>query len=133
MSIKTMPMPVPQTLMVAINNPEDDNRVLMTQDDHLSSLKALAEKLHLETKRPSHMEWRFQLESQRPKALETSLAVKDGCIRSWSSLKLTKSSLDFAVSKLQRHPSERLKGFGSITEALEGLRKELVSSACHFV
>lgn len=128
-----MQMPVPQALMIAVNNPKKDNSVLVTQDDHLSSLKALAEKLHLETKRPSHMEWRFQLESQKPKALEASLAVKEGYIRSWSSLKLTKSSLDFAVSKLQSHPPERLKGFGSITKALEGLRKELVSSACHFV
>ncbi|KAB5562167.1 hypothetical protein PHYPO_G00014880 [Pangasianodon hypophthalmus] len=123
MSIKTMP--VPQTLMVTLNNPDDHSSVSVTQDDHLSRLKALAEKLHLETKRPSHMEWRFQLESQRTKALETSVAVKEGQIRSWSSVKWTKSSLDFPVNKLQRHPPERLKGFGSITETLEWLRKEL--------
>lgn len=131
MSIKTMP--VPRTLTVALNKPDEDSSVAVTQNDHLSSLKALTEKLHLETKRPSHMEWRFQLESQRTKALETSLAAKEGHIRSWSSLKLTKSSLDFAVNKLQRHPHERLKGFRSATEALEWLRKELVSSACYFV
>lgn len=125
-------MPVPQTLMVALNNPEEDRNISVTQDDHLSSLKALTEKLHLETNRPSYMEWRFQLESQRTKALETSLAVKEGYIRSWSSLKLTKSSLDFAVNKLQRHPPARLKGFESVTEALEWLRKELVSFTCHF-
>ncbi|XP_053489786.1 protein FAM167A [Ictalurus furcatus] len=123
MSIKTMP--VPQTLMVTRNKPDEDSSVSVTQDDHLSSLKALAEKLHLETKRPSHMEWRFQLESLRTKALETSVSVKEGHIRSWSSLKWTKSSLDFPVNKPQRHPPERLKGFGSVTEALEWLRKEL--------
>lgn len=125
MSVKTMP--VLQTLMVTLSNKDKDYSVSVTQDDHLSSLKALAKKLHLETKRPSHMEWRFQLESQRTKALETSVTVKEGQIRSWSSLKWTKSSLDFPVNKLQRHPPERLKGFGSITEALEQLRKELVS------
>ncbi|GAA6109333.1 protein FAM167A [Tachysurus ichikawai] len=124
MSIKTMP--VPQTLMVTLTNPDENRSVSLTQDDYLSSLKALTEKLHLETKRPSHMEWRFQLESQRNKALQTSVAVKEGHIRSWSSLKWTKSSLDFPVNKLQRHPPERLKGFGSITKALEWLRKELM-------
>lgn len=131
MSIKTMP--VSQTLMVALSNRHGDNSVLDTQDDHLSSLKALAKKLHLETKRPSYMEWRFQLESQRTKALEPLVAVKEGHMRSWSSQKLTKSSLDFAVNKLRRHPSERLKGFGSITETVDWLRTELVSFACHFV
>lgn len=133
MSVKTMP--VPQTLMVTLNNPDEDTSVSVTQDDPFSSLKALAEKLHLETKKPSHMEWRFQLESQT-KALETSVAVKEGHVRSRSSLKLTKSSLDVAVNTLQRYPessSERLKGFASITEAVEWLGKELVSSACHFV
>ncbi|KAK2843525.1 hypothetical protein Q7C36_011740 [Tachysurus vachellii] len=124
MSIKTMP--VPQTLMVTLTNPDEDRSVSLAQDDYLSSLKALTEKLHLETKRPSHMEWRFQLETQRNKALQTSVAVKEGHIRSWSSLKWTKSSLDFPVNKLQRHPPERLKGFGSINEALEWLRKELM-------
>ncbi|KAI5102487.1 protein FAM167A, partial [Silurus meridionalis] len=118
-------MSVPQTLRVTLKNPDENSSGSVIQDDHLSSLKALTEKLHLETKRPSHMQWRFQLESQRPKALDTSVAVKEAQIRSWSSLKWTKLSVDFPINKLQRHPSERLKGFGSVTEALEWLRKEL--------
>ncbi|XDV42718.1 hypothetical protein PO909_011335 [Leuciscus waleckii] len=32
------------------------------QDDHLSSLKALTEKLKLETRKPSSLDWRAQLE-----------------------------------------------------------------------
>ncbi|XP_053366164.1 protein FAM167A [Clarias gariepinus] len=123
MSIKVMP--VPQTVMVTINNPDEDGRVSALQHDHLSNLKTLAEKLHLETKRPSHIEWRFQLESKKAKALEATVAVKEGQIRSWSSLKWTKSSLDLPVNKFQRHPPERLKGFGSVTEAIEWLTKEL--------
>uniref|UniRef100_A0A3B4UIG4 Family with sequence similarity 167 member Ab n=1 Tax=Seriola dumerili TaxID=41447 RepID=A0A3B4UIG4_SERDU len=65
-------------------------------DDHLVTLKALAEKLRLETRRPSYLEWKARLE-----------AVVNS---------------DVIQCKL---PSGVLKGFGNIDEALSWLRREL--------
>ncbi|KAL7862201.1 hypothetical protein SRHO_G00136420 [Serrasalmus rhombeus] len=118
-------IPIPPTTVAMTNDPDKNSCVAVTQDDHLASLKALAEKLHLEPRRPSHLEWRTQLETHRVKGLEASVAAKEGQLRAWSSLKWPKSSLSFTVHQGQRHPSESLKGFGSIGEALEWLKKEL--------
>ncbi|KAL6477633.1 hypothetical protein MHYP_G00134680 [Metynnis hypsauchen] len=126
-------VPIPPTTVAMTNDPDKNSCVAVTQDDHLASLKALAEKLHLEPRRPSHLEWRGQLETHRVKGLEASVAAKEGQLRAWSSLKWPKSSLSFTVHQGQRHPSESLKGFGSIGEALEWLKKELVSCSYSFV
>ncbi|XP_072545373.1 protein FAM167A [Salminus brasiliensis] len=120
-----MTMPTPHTTVVASNDSDKDSCVAVTQDDYLFRLKALAEKLQLEPRRPSHLEVRAQLESHRAKCLEASVAAREGQLQAWSSLKWSKSSLSSPKHQGQRHPSESLKGFGSIGEALEWLRKEL--------
>uniref|UniRef100_A0A8D3C9L0 Family with sequence similarity 167 member Ab n=1 Tax=Scophthalmus maximus TaxID=52904 RepID=A0A8D3C9L0_SCOMX len=65
-------------------------------DDHLMSLKALTEKLRLETRRPSYLEWKARLEAEM--------------------------NSDVIQCKL---PSGVMKGFGNIDEALSWLRREL--------
>ncbi|KAK1793292.1 hypothetical protein P4O66_011683 [Electrophorus voltai] len=116
MSMKTIP--VPHTTLEIPKDPEK-------QDDYLSTLKALAEKLQLETKRLSHLEWRSQLETQRARGLEASVGANEGQLRAWSSQKWQKSSLSCAVHQGQSHSPQSLTGIGSIAEALEWLRKEL--------
>ncbi|XP_076835236.1 protein FAM167A [Brachyhypopomus gauderio] len=117
MSMKTIP--VPQTTLETPNDPDKQN-------DHLSTLKALAEKLQLETKRPSPLDWRSQLETQRARGPEASaVAVNEGPLRAWSSLRWQKSSLSCAVQPEQSHSPQSLTGFGSVGETLEWLRKEL--------
>ncbi|XP_050804913.1 protein FAM167A isoform X2 [Gopherus flavomarginatus] len=69
--------------------------------DHLRSLKALTEKLRLETRRPSYLEWKAKLEDQ-----------------TWKS---PKPSGEEEVTLT----SGKLSGFESIQEALNWLRKEL--------
>ena len=43
---------------------EENQEVCSTSDDHLGTLKALTEKLRLETRRPSYLEWKARLEAQ---------------------------------------------------------------------
>ncbi|XP_066537109.1 protein FAM167A [Hoplias malabaricus] len=107
------------------SNLNKNSCVTEIQDDHLASLKALAEKLHLEPKRPSHLEWMSQLETHRVKGLEASMATKEGPPQTWSSLKWPKSTLSCTVLQGTKYTSECLKGFGSIGEALEWIKKEL--------
>ncbi|NP_001070803.1 uncharacterized protein LOC768193 [Danio rerio] len=81
------------------------------QEDHLSSLKALAEKLKLETRKTSYLDWRAQLE-----------------------VMLNQSHRDEEIKKTEkphtentlRNQSGHIRGFGSIDQALEWLRKELI-------
>ncbi|XP_056333278.1 protein FAM167A [Danio aesculapii] len=82
-----------------------------SQEDHLSSLKALAEKLKLETRKPSYLDWRVQLEAmlnQSHRDAETKTTEKTH----------TENTL--------RKQSGHTRGFGSIDQALEWLRKELI-------
>ncbi|XP_039981516.1 protein FAM167A isoform X2 [Xiphias gladius] len=92
-------------------------------DDHLTTLKALTEKLRLETRRPSYLEWKAQLEADSFRESGTGkdpiqvepegkvVAAKEAVVNS-----------DVIQCKL---PSGVLKGFGNIDEALSWLRREL--------
>ncbi|XP_030630875.1 protein FAM167A [Chanos chanos] len=114
----------------ASSDSKEDNRPAMPQDDHLRTLKALAEKLQLETKRPSHLEWRTQLEARKCKGCKTGVEplvtskVEDrgvlGPVK-WPIQPL----LNTAVYQAGMRPSGTLRGFGSIDEALVWLKKEL--------
>uniref|UniRef100_A0A8B9J7W7 Family with sequence similarity 167 member Aa n=1 Tax=Astyanax mexicanus TaxID=7994 RepID=A0A8B9J7W7_ASTMX len=117
-------MPIPHTTVATTNDSDKNGYVAAAQDDYLVRLKALAERLQLEPRRPTHFDVRAQLETLRAKSLEASVTAKEGQLQSRSSLKWSKSSLT-AKHQGQRHPAESLKGFGSIGEALELLRKEL--------
>ncbi|KAL4842923.1 hypothetical protein H8958_022356 [Nasalis larvatus] len=104
-------------------------------DDHLQSLKALTEKLRLETRRPSYLEWQARLEEQtwpfpRP-AAEPQASLEEGEHGGQEPLLLPREP--------GQHPpparsasrgttpvsTGKLEGFQSIDEAIAWLRKEL--------
>ncbi|XP_064196793.1 protein FAM167A [Anguilla rostrata] len=105
------------------NPPEQQGIVGVAHDDHLGSLKALTEKLRLETRRPSYLAWKAHLEargSRGPRAAETPLGP--GQQEALCPLRQPEPNPPSADT---RHPPTGLKGFGNIDEALVWLRKEL--------
>ncbi|XP_013874384.1 protein FAM167A [Austrofundulus limnaeus] len=90
-------------------------------DDHLMTLKALTEKLRLETRRPSYLEWKARLETERFKEPGTGKCQfqeePDG---EPAAHKETAEQIQPKLSS-----SGVLKGFDSIDEALSWLRREL--------
>lgn len=99
-------------------------------DDHLRSLKALTEKLRLETRRPSYLEWKAKLEEQawkspQPAGEEDGSEAKKG---PEETVPLRKVQLHLNGSPPQDKvtlTSGKIGGFESIDEALTWLRKEL--------
>ncbi|KFU93064.1 Protein FAM167A [Chaetura pelagica] len=99
-------------------------------DDHLRSLKALTEKLRLETRRPSYLEWKAKLEEQawkspQPAGVEEVIEDKK---TTGETVPLRKVQLHLNGSSVQDKvtlTSGRISGFESIDEALTWLRKEL--------
>ncbi|XP_058927365.1 protein FAM167A [Kogia breviceps] len=98
-------------------------------DDHLRSLKALTEKLRLETRRPSYLEWQARLEEQawplpRPVARQRGRVGEEPSLpprapRGHPPPNGLASQDDGAP------PTGKLEGFESIDEAIAWLRKEL--------
>ncbi|XP_055041372.1 protein FAM167A [Misgurnus anguillicaudatus] len=105
-------------------NIEDYDGLEVAPDDHLRTLKALTEKLRLETRRPSYLEWKARVEAQNSKGL----AVSQGSSELERSVGLKSSG------KPQRNitnagnslTTRTLGEFGNIDEALVWLRKELM-------
>jgi hypothetical protein len=106
-------------------------------DDHLRSLKALTEKLKLDTRRPSYLEWQARLEehtwpSPRP-AVEQEASLEQGEHGGGDPLLSLREPREHpppagSASQGDRPLSTgKLEGFQSIDEALTWLRKELVS------
>eukprot|EP00076_Gallus_gallus_P006659 XP_001233100.1 protein FAM167A [Gallus gallus] len=99
-------------------------------DDHLRSLKALTEKLRLETRRPSYLEWKAKLEEQawkspQPVGDEEGNKAKKGAE---DTVPLRKVQLHLNGSPAQDKvtlTSGKIGDFESIDEALTWLRKEL--------
>ncbi|NXC31232.1 F167A protein, partial [Campylorhamphus procurvoides] len=99
-------------------------------DDHLRTLKALTEKLRLETRRPSYLEWKAKLEEQawkspQPAGEEEGTEAKK---TTGETVPLRKVQLHLNGSPAQDKvtlSSGRVGGFESIDEALTWLRKEL--------
>uniref|UniRef100_A0A3Q0QZP3 Family with sequence similarity 167 member Ab n=1 Tax=Amphilophus citrinellus TaxID=61819 RepID=A0A3Q0QZP3_AMPCI len=94
-------------------------------DDHLMSLKALTEKLRLETRRPSYLEWQARLEADDFRDSEIgeepiTVEPKGKAVRPKATVSVADS--DVIQRKL---PSGGLQGFESIDEALTWLRREL--------
>ncbi|XP_068580659.1 protein FAM167A [Cebidichthys violaceus] len=92
-------------------------------DDHLMNLKALTEKLRLETRRPSYLEWKARLEAEsfgESRSGKFPIQVEpEGNVVSPTE---TVVKSDVIQCKL---PSGVLKGFENIDEALSWLRREL--------
>lgn len=103
-------------------------------DDHLRSLKALTEKLRLETRRPSYLEWKAKLEEQAWKSPQPAGEEEEEATEAKKAMgetvPLRKVQLHLNGSPAQDKvtlTSGRIGGFESIDEALTWLRKELVS------
>ena len=126
-----------------VDGPDPVDDLDPSTDDHLRTLKALTEKLRLETRRPSYQEWRAQVEAQGARgpteAGKGSPELGQGDGRGGSGDGDVRSSWGTAERKpVESAPpgdvsgdtgsqsSGSLKGFGNIDEALVWLRKELV-------
>lgn len=123
-----MDVPSPPQIMVdRIGVPEEaecGEDMDLPTDDHLMNLKALAEKLRLETRRPSYLEWKARLEAECFREQGTG----KGTIQAEPEGKVV-TPKDTVVNSdvIQcRLPSVTLRGFGNIDEALSWLRRELV-------
>lgn len=104
-------------------NPED-----------LDSVKALTEKLKLQTRRPSYLEWQERLQTGPWKQTfpSGSPAYSDGRTVSTSTTTSTSTSMPVSIPVALRTdnypPAVRnICGFDTIDDALEFLRNELVS------
>ncbi|KFW04931.1 Protein FAM167A, partial [Eurypyga helias] len=100
-------------------------------DDHLRSLKALTEKLRLETRRPSYLEWKAKLEEQAwksPQPTGEEDTVTEAKKATGETVPLRKVQLHLNGNPSQDKvtlTSGRIGGFETIDEALTWLRKEL--------
>ncbi|XP_077009085.1 protein FAM167A isoform X2 [Tamandua tetradactyla] len=129
-------MSVPQIQIEEVAGGEEEPAgAALPPDDHLRTLKALTEKLRLETRRPSYLEWQARLEEQtwtfpRPAAEQEASPQQRESQEGESSLPRREP---------KQHPppngsagqgegplsTSRLEGFESIGEAITWLRKEL--------
>ncbi|KAI1897215.1 hypothetical protein AGOR_G00080940 [Albula goreensis] len=100
----------------------------VTHDDHLGSLKALTEKLRLETRRPSYLAWKAHVEAQGSRRLRAPESQKGP---NQQEATCPPRQVDPAPqdptppATAPDQPAVSLKGFGNIDEALTWLRKEL--------
>ncbi|DAA27072.1 protein FAM167A isoform X2 [Bos indicus] len=100
-------------------------------DDHLRSLKALTEKLRLETRRPSYLEWQARLEEQtwpfpRPAAEPRGSGEEEPSLLRTRALRPHPPPNGRANQDDGHPPTGKLEGFESIDEAIAWLRKELM-------
>ncbi|KAM9355861.1 protein FAM167A isoform 1-T2 [Pholidichthys leucotaenia] len=95
----------------------------LSVDDHLLTLKALTEKLRLETRRPSYLEWKARLEADGIR--ESGTGNDSGKVEpEGKSAPPKQTALESEVIQ-HKMPSHVLKGFENIDEALAWLRREL--------
>ncbi|KAM4693223.1 protein FAM167A isoform 1-T3 [Discoglossus pictus] len=99
-------------------------------DDHLRSLKALTEKLRLETRRPSYLEWRAKLEDQpwknpKPPGDEEVKEQRKPVESTCPTPKIKQVQPCSSAPKENTLTSGKIKGFDNIDDALNWLRKEL--------
>ncbi|KAK2883539.1 hypothetical protein Q8A67_017176 [Cirrhinus molitorella] len=105
-------------------NIEDYDGLEVAPDDHLRNLKALTEKLRLETRRPSYLEWKERVEAQSSKGLAVSEDSSE--LEKGAGLKPNVSPRNSQVTAGNGLISRSLGGFDNIDEALVWLRKELM-------
>jgi hypothetical protein len=130
-------MSVPQIQVEEVSEKDRPAGAAVPPDDHLLSLKALTEKLRLETRRPSYLEWQARLEEQtwpfpRP-AAQQEASLEQGACGGGEPLMPLKEPRDLLPPSASAGRGDRplttgkLEGFQSIDEAIAWLRKELVS------
>lgn len=114
----------PQVVVNQPNDPDEANSeesASSSADDHLLTLKTLTEKLRLETRRPSYLEWKARLGEERLKESEPGKhPVQVGSDGKLGFHKGTASDIQHEESSLKNR-------FENIDEALSWLRRELVS------
>lgn len=128
-------MSVPQIqIEEALDSTDAGSGGVPPPDDHLRTLKALTEKLRLETRRPSYLEWKAKLEEQAWKSPQPEGDGEDEATKAkktpGETVPMRKVQLHLNGSPAQDKgtvTSGRIGGFESIDEALTWLRKELVS------
>ncbi|KAF7690227.1 protein FAM167A [Silurus meridionalis] len=117
---------LPQIHVNDVSSLDCDNLEVAT-DDHLRNLKALAERLRLQTRRPSYQEWKDQVEATNTKVPSDptkSTMLDHGAEQEHTD---TSKKKDHTLDLTQESSitSTNLKGFGNIDEALSWLREEL--------
>uniref|UniRef100_A0A8C7Y3G3 Family with sequence similarity 167 member Ab n=1 Tax=Oryzias sinensis TaxID=183150 RepID=A0A8C7Y3G3_9TELE len=143
---------------VVVNQPNDldeansEKGASSSADDHLLTLKTLAEKLRLETRRPSYLEWKAQLGEERLKGSEPGkqtvqvgadgrLAVQKGTAsdiqpkQSSSPLKNRFENIDEALSWLRRELTDMRRQDQQLARQLMQLRSDInmlkIEQTCH--
>ncbi|KAF0873952.1 protein FAM167A [Hyaena hyaena] len=123
-------MSVPQIQVEEVVGGEEEPGATPPPDDHLRSLKALTEKLRLETRRPSYLEWQARLEEQTW-PFPRSAAEQGECGEEEPSSPRREPRQQAppnggASRATGPQPTGKLEGFESIDEAIAWLRKELM-------
>lgn len=90
------------------------------ETEDLDSVKALTEKLKLQTRRPSYLEWKERLQTSPWTDATNSASVSSGSVE--------KDTNESDIWK-DGMPNKNICGFETIDDALEWLRNELVM--CH--
>ncbi|XP_052009325.1 protein FAM167A-like [Xyrauchen texanus] len=86
------------------------------ETEHLDSVKALTEKLKLQTRRPSYLEWKERLQTRPWTDATHSSSVSSGSVEKDTNLSdILKDGM----------PYKNICGFDNIDDALEWLRREL--------
>ncbi|KAF3849803.1 hypothetical protein JOQ06_004824 [Pogonophryne albipinna] len=108
---------------IVVDKAECEEDLALPADDHLMDLKALTEKLRLETRRPSYLDWKAQLEMEsfREFRSEKSPVTEEP---EGEAAPPKETAVRSAVIQCKM-PSGALKGFENIDEALSWLRREL--------
>lgn len=130
-------MSVPRIQVEEVGEKDRPVGAAVPPDDHLLSLKALTEKLRLETRRPSYLEWQAKLEEKTwpfpRQAAQREAGLEQGACGGGEPLipiREPREPLPPARSASRGDrplTTGKLEGFRSIDEAITWLRKELVS------
>ncbi|XP_017311948.2 protein FAM167A isoform X2 [Ictalurus punctatus] len=117
---------LPQINVNNVSSLDCDN-LEVAPDDHLRNLKALAERLRLQTRRPSYQEWKDQVEAtgaKGPSDPTKSTVLGEGAGQEHTD-RPERNEHKLDLTQECSLTSRNLKGFGNIDEALIWLRKEL--------
>ncbi|XP_021554570.1 protein FAM167A [Halichoerus grypus] len=124
-------MSVPQIQVEEVAGGQEETAgEALPPDDHLRSLKALTEKLRLETRRPSYLEWQARLEEPtwpfpRPAAEQGERGEEEPSSPGREPRQHPPPN-GSASQDTGPQPTGKLEGFESIDEAIAWLRKELM-------
>ncbi|XP_049722395.1 protein FAM167A [Loxodonta africana] len=127
-------MSVPPIQIEEVGEEEGPAGAALPPDDHLQSLKVLTEKLRLETRRPSYLEWQAKLEEQtwtfpRPTSQQETSLEQRQCGEESLLTRREPRQHPSPNGRASRHQGPfttgKLEGFESIDAAITWLKKEL--------